>query len=128
VLKRRQEVQTKKSIRLEILSSRSESSALLAALSEMCPDGQFRLAGQTSAFRSLDPSVLVAVVGASGTALGALLGGLLAVAKQKHSNKIVIRGKSASLEVPADTSLQKIDALLERIREMENLQVILSDD
>ncbi len=94
----------------------------------MCPDVQFRLAGQTPTFRSLDPAVLVAVVGASGTALGALLGGLLAVAKQKHSNKIVIRGKNASLEVPADTPLQRIDALLERIRQLENPQVILSND
>jgi hypothetical protein len=54
-----------------------------------------------SRFRTIDPTVLVAIVGVSGTALGALISELLKLAQQKKGQQVVIQGKNgAKLGMP----------------------------
>jgi hypothetical protein len=78
-----------------------------------------RIETQGSRFRTLDPSILVAVVGVAGTALGALIAGLLKVSQERASQRIVIQGKDGTkLELPANTPPEKIDELIEKIRKM----------
>jgi len=73
-----------------------------------------------SEFRGLDPSVLVAIVGAVGVGLGALISGLLQLAMQTALKKIVIQSRDgAKLEIPADISEEKIVSLIEKIKKME---------
>ena len=59
-----------------------------------------------------DPAVLVAVVGSTGTVLGALITALLRIAQ----GEIVIQtGDGDIIKVPAGTSLKKIDQLIQKL-------------
>jgi hypothetical protein len=72
-------------------------------------------------FRSVEPAILVAGVTAVGTAIGTVIGGLLRIAQENRSQKIVIQGsKGQKIEVPANTSAQKIDLLIERVKQLES--------
>ena len=74
--------------------------------------------------RGLDPTVLVAIVSALGTGLGALITGLLQIARQSTNKKIVMQSQSGQrLEVPADISPEELDALLEKLKELETQKV-----
>jgi len=65
----------------------------------------------------IEQTIVVAIVGAIATGVGALLNGLLQIAIQRSINKIVIQTKSgARLEVPADTPSEKIDELLDKLK------------
>ena len=76
-------------------------------------------------YRSIDPTILVAVVGAASAGLGALITGLLQVGQQMAARKIVLEGQGGSkLEVPANTSFEKIDQLLERVNQMGEVKKI----
>ena len=117
-------------IRLELYSDRITASELkvelisvLTGSASACPT--FEAAESDTLFRSIEPTVLVAIVGATGTAFGAFIAGVLSIARQREAKKIAIRGKDFSLEVPCDTSLEKIDALLERIKNIENPRIVL---
>lgn len=90
---------------------------------------KFVVSSPKTDFRSVEPSVLVAIITASATALGAFITGLLTIVKQREAKKIVIRGKSGeTLEVPVEVSLEKIDQLLERLRKMDQPQIIISSN
>ena|GEM_PF-1939246 len=76
-------------------------------------------------YRALDPTVLVAIVGAAGTGLGALITGLLQVGQQFAAKKIVLEAQGGQkLEVPASTPLDKIDHLLDRLSQMSEVKKI----
>jgi ACT domain-containing protein len=77
--------------------------------------------------RGIDPTVLVAIVSVTGTALGALVSGLLQVALANRQQKIIIQGKDGSrLEVPSDTSSEKIDELIDKLRMMDVAHIHLA--
>src|ERR1041385_128358 len=76
-------------------------------------------------YRAIDPTVLVAMVGAAGTGLGALITGLLQVGQQLAAKKIVLEAQGGQkLEVPADTPLDKLDHLLDRLSQMNEVKKI----
>ena len=76
--------------------------------------------------RGMDPTILVAVVGAAGVSLGALISGLFQVAQQKSLKKIVVQSRDgARLEFPADTKPEEIDMLIEKVRALEAWRIIL---
>lgn len=76
-------------------------------------------------YRALDPTVLVAIVGAAGAGLGALITGLLQVGQQMAARKIVLEAQGGQkLEVPADTPPDKIDHLLDRLSQMNEVKKI----
>jgi len=77
-------------------------------------------------FRGTDPTILVAVVGAVSTGLGALITGLLQVAQQSSARKIVIESeKGVRLEFPSDTKPEKIDLLIEKAKQLDAPKIIV---
>lgn len=69
-----------------------------------------------SRYRAPDANTLVALVGVAGTALGALVTGLLRIATQKHEGYLEISGKDWSVKVPADITKEELDRLIEEAR------------
>ena len=71
--------------------------------------------------RGIDPAILVAIVGTLGTALGALITGLLQVAQQTAAKKIVLQSQSGQrLEVPAGISPEELDNLIEKLKVLDD--------
>ena len=71
--------------------------------------------------RALESVVLVAIIGVIGTGVGALLTGLLQLAKVSSSKKIIIQSKSGTrLEVPFDISDEQLDRLIKKVKEMDS--------
>lgn len=70
--------------------------------------------------RGMDPTILVAIAGAGGAAIGALITGLLQILKQTIANKIVMQTRSGyRLEIPANLSPEEIEALIEKLRKLD---------
>ena len=70
--------------------------------------------------RGIDSTVLVAVVSVSGTALGALVSGLLQITNTRRQSKIVLQTRDGSrLEIPSDTPSDRIDELIDKVKQME---------
>ena len=70
--------------------------------------------------RPADDAALVAIVGAVGTGFGALLTGLLQIAQQSKSKKIILQTQAGSrLEVPADISPEELDVLIEKLKKLD---------
>ena len=100
-------------------------SALENQLSNLPDAPQFRIESRRPRFRTIDPTVLVAIVGVAGTALGALISELLKIAQQKNSQVIAIQSKDgAKLEVPADTPFERIDELVKKLRMMDAPKIV----
>lgn len=112
------------------LNSRSKPAAeikesLEQQLTPAASDVQLELRTPKVKFRGLDPNVLVAIVGAAGAGLGALITGLLQVGKEMAARKIVLEAQGGQrLEVPADTPMEKLDQLLERLKQMNEVKKI----
>lgn len=97
-------------------SSASELHQMLApALSEAADT---RL--EVKQFRAAETAVLVAVVGALGTGLGALITGILKVAAEKGRAAIVLQGRSGRrVEVPADSPPERIAEYVELAKTLD---------
>lgn len=79
-----------------------------------------------SRVRAIETTVLIAIIGTLGTALGALIGGLLKVAQMASTKKIVIQGRDGTrIEVPADLDDDRIDAIIRRAKELDIQQIQL---
>ncbi|MDQ3819860.1 MAG: hypothetical protein M3362_19605 [Acidobacteriota bacterium] len=88
-------------------------------------DVKLEIRTQKVKYRSLDPSVMVAIVGAASAGLGALITGLLQIGQQMAASKITLESQSgAKLEVPANTPSDKIDHLLDRLSQMGEVKKI----
>jgi hypothetical protein len=71
-------------------------------------------------FRSPETAILVAIVGAVGTGLGALIAGILKVAAQKGTSKVVLQGRSGRrVEVPANCPSDKIEEYVRLAKELD---------
>lgn len=117
-----------KRIKLQITSSGVKLDDLQKELTKYCSGlstpPQFEISMQKARFRSMEPAFLVAIVGASGAALGSLITGLLAIMKQHKAGKIEIHGKDyRKLIIPADMPLEKIDELLGKIEKMDSPRI-----
>ena len=79
-------------------------------------------------YRSLDPTILVAIVGATGTALGALITGLLQIAQQKSIGTIIAQSKAGSrIEIPIGVSGKELAMIIEQAKQLdsENIEILL---
>lgn len=73
-----------------------------------------------------EPTVLIAVVGAAGVGIGALINGLLAIAQQWKARRVVIEGRHGErLELPADTPPDKVDYWIRKLREIDAKRILL---
>jgi hypothetical protein len=76
-------------------------------------------------FRAIDPTLLVAIVGAAGTGIGALITGLFQIRQQISAKKFVLEtGGGQKLEVPADTPADQIEHLLDKLKQMDEVKKI----
>lgn len=76
-------------------------------------------------FRSIDPTLLVAIVGAAGTGLSALIAGLFQIRQQMAAKKFVLETHDGrKLEVPANTPPEQIDHLLDKLGQMGDVKKI----
>ena len=92
-------------------------------------DIEVRICRSGIAFRSIEPSIMVASVSALGSALGAVVGGLLRIAQERTSRKIVIQGsKGQKIEIPADMPSCEIDRILERLKDLDGQPLKVSLD
>ncbi len=75
---------------------------------------------------NLDPAILVALISAMGTGITALITGLLHAIKKSADNRIVMVGKNGTrLEVPANTSIDKMDQLIEKAKTMDIEEIVI---
>jgi len=106
---------------IQIALNTSKSLEDLKAALESQPDVnaagvQLELRAPKKKFRGVDPALLVAVVGAAGTGLGAIITGLFQIGQQMAAKKFTLETASgAKLEVPANTPRAQIDHLLEKL-------------
>ena len=100
--------------------SASDLKSLLEDYVLPAQDVSFQLRLEPTVFRAPEQSVLVAIVGAGGTALGTVIGGVLSLLAQRSSRKLVIRGKNGrTIEAPADISTEALDVFIEKARDLD---------
>jgi uncharacterized membrane protein YciS (DUF1049 family) len=97
-------------IELHSLSGQNVKELLEAQSSWNDSSIQLEIRGSNRRYRGItDPTMLVAIVGVAGSAIGALLTGLLQIAQQNALKKIVLRYKKVETqEIPVDTQLKEI--------------------
>ncbi|HBE40308.1 MAG TPA: hypothetical protein DDW27_03745 [Bacteroidales bacterium] len=77
--------------------------------------------------RGIDPTILVATVGAIGAGLGALITGLLKIAQGSSAKRIIIQSrKGARIEFPADMKSDQIDVLIDKLIKLDADKIIIS--
>jgi hypothetical protein len=96
----------------------------LIALNCQGTDSFTLLSDEAPVFRSIEPAVLVALVGAGGTAIGALVTGLLAIAKEK-AGRIVVSIGDTKIEMLEDTPVEKVQQIVDVIRQSHRVDVLL---
>ncbi|HXT62794.1 MAG TPA: hypothetical protein VN696_07145 [Pyrinomonadaceae bacterium] len=88
-------------------------------------DAQLEICESRKKWRAIDPTLLVAIVGAAGTGLGALITGLFQIGQQVAAKKFVVEtGGGQKLEVPANTPPDQIDHLLDKLSQMGEVKKI----
>ena len=88
-------------------------------------DAQLELRQPKTKFRSIDPTLLVAIVGAAGTGISALITGLFQIRQQMAAKKFVLETHDGrKLEVPANTPVDQIDHLLEKLGQTSDVKKI----
>jgi hypothetical protein len=106
--------------------SLQELKAALESQPEISASGaQLELREPKKKFRAIDPTLLVAIVGAAGTSLGALITGLFQIRQQLAAKQFVLEtGGGQKLEVPADTPIDQVNKLLDKLKEMGEVKKI----
>jgi hypothetical protein len=86
----------------------------------------FSLQPKLERYRTIDPTVLVAIVSASEVAISALIAGLLRLVENQKNQKIIIQSKDGSkIEIPVGTSPETITELVKQLRYMDSPRIIL---
>ena len=70
--------------------------------------------------RGIDPTVLVAVIGAAGVALGSLVTGALRVAEKRRAGKVILRARDGTtVEFPVETPMETVDEYISRAKTLD---------
>ena len=100
-------------IHSDLLSSESIAASLSPAAG-----GDFHVMIERT--RSVEAAILVAIVGAGGTALGALITGILKLANERGARRIVVQGSSGRrIEIPAGLPQAEVDNLIALAKEID---------
>lgn len=79
---------------------------------------------KTRKYRSLDQTVLVAIIGGTGATLAVLLTCLTTILQEKlKKGIIVIQGEKRRIEIPANTSPERIRDLIELAKEIDTYRI-----
>lgn len=97
------------------------------ALSDQVTDIKLEMQKSSVSIRGEDVAFLVAIVGATSTALGALISGVIQVLMEKRKQKIVIQSKDGSrIEVPVNISDERLSELVKQVKKMdEEIEIII---
>ncbi len=88
---------------------------------------EFKIKRKNIQLREIDPTILVAVVGAASTAIGALITGILSAVKEKQLGTVTIESKDGiKIEIPANYPLEKLDEMLEKVKRIEASKIIIT--
>ena len=109
---------------LQIISQSAITNQEIKALLEkqISPESEVKLEIRQPeiVYRGLDPSILVAIVGAAGTGLGALITGISQLLKEHANQKIVVQTEGKfKIEIPANISPEKLGELIEQIKKLD---------
>ncbi len=75
-------------------------------------------------FKETHTNVLVAIISATNEGIESLITGLLCVAKESVNEEIVVHTTDdKTLDVPADSSTEKIEELVEIIKKMKSAKI-----
>lgn len=103
------------SARILLTAGGIRSDQLRVAFASVLPEEtiSYELAPAPRQTRSFDPTVLVAIVGAAGTAIGALITGALQIAQTRRGTGIVIQGRDGTrVEAPSSVSDEQLSTLV----------------
>jgi hypothetical protein len=94
-----------------------------ALLKEALPEGSditLVLRPSSEEIRSIDPTILVAIVGTVGTAVGALLGGLFKVIEKTRAQTIKITGKyGRTIEITGKPTQELLEQCVKIAKELD---------
>jgi len=77
-----------------------------------------------SRFRNVDPTITVALIGAAGASLVALINALALVASKTSEKRIVLQSeKGTRLEIPAETDPRDVDKWIDKLKSMEQEKI-----
>ena len=72
-------------------------------------------------FAGIDPAVVVALLGATGTVVSALVTALLALEQQSRSGRVVIQTERGQrIEIPVDTPIEKLEEIIAQLKELDS--------
>ena len=117
------------SIPMKILAEVNLKDDLIKYMSEIKADlsaePQFWTENLEPGYRGSEMSVFVAVISASGAALGALIAGLFEVIRNHKSEKLIIEIEGQGrLEIRPNTSNEKIAEYIDKIKKAHNRHLI----
>jgi hypothetical protein len=108
---------------LQISSSHLSSEQLkplLEAHLQAEPSISLLLRSPTTRFRDPNAAILVAVIAGSSGALGALIAGIFAIARESRSHRLVLQGKDGRrIECRSDLSTERIEELIELAKKLD---------
>lgn len=105
------------SSRVLVHSDLMSSESIAASLSAVA-GAEFHITIERT--RSVEAAVLVAIVGAAGTALGALITGILKLANERSVQRVVVQGSSGRrIEIPAGLPQTEVDKLIALAKEID---------
>ena len=113
---------------IKILSDHISSKELKQCVDSLPKEGaEYQLRQKSLGVRGIDPTILVAVISTTGASLVALLTTVLSIAKEKQLSKIIVQSKDGTkIEIPANYSVDKLDAIIKKIKEIETEKILIS--
>lgn len=96
-------------------------------LSEKFSDGGILVEEKTEVFRGADPTIVAAVVGASGVALGALISGIFQILAALKGRVIKIQYKDQCIEIPLDSTEDELKSAIDACQRINEIEKIIID-
>jgi hypothetical protein len=110
-------------VEIEITSGSMNQAELRAALESYLDHADVTFEERPPQYRAtgLEIPIIAALISGGASTLSAFITGLftLTAAKRKEGGKIVIRGRTGSIEVPVDTPASEIPRLVELTRQLD---------
>ena len=104
----------------DLLKSRAE---------ELCEGkAEIHVQSERPRFRSPDPPVLVALIAAAASILGALIMAVLTLAKERGIGQIVVSVGDTKVEMPANAPIEKVKELVDLITRSQTKNIVIRSE